>query len=162
MNKRYERQVTGDGNAAPEVAESQFAAFEQEARKNAEASNQLPDLGKIEDRDKRGADTIEASGKVKPRIPIHEVDNMAEEMAARFSGSVERVTTELGSNALTVTIVTKHGTSKASADVEDWTAAGVKKALADVEEKMNGKSSEEPKDKLAEAVREVAKGCSLQ
>lgn len=176
-NKRYERQDTGvvlnkTGQTATGIPVSenvpagapQFDAYIEAERKASDAARSLSETtGKMEDRDQRGADAIDGAGKTKARIPIHEVDALAEEMAGRFSNSVDRVRSELQGDVLTVTITTKHGTSTASADVDDWSAAGVKKALKTIEEKMQGKSntdkeSSEPKDKLADAIRDIAKG----
>jgi len=169
--KRYERHDTGAaqnktgeavtgipiGENVPAGA-PQFDAYIEAERKANEAARATEASGRMEDRDNRGADAVDGKGNIKPRIPVHEVDALAEEMAGRFANHIERVTSQLDGDTLTVTITTRHGVSKASADVDDWTAAGVKKALRDIEGKMNGKAAEQPADKLAEAVREVAKG----
>lgn len=137
----------------------QYATFEEAATKVAADASRVADSGPMEDRDNRGGDDIDGEGKTKTRLPIHEVDAMAEEMAGGFSRDVQNVNTSLDGNSMTVTITTKHGTSRATADVADWTKAGVKKALDEIKGKMTGETPSEgnqPKDRLAAAIRDVA------
>lgn len=137
-----------------------FEAFKAAETEN---TNQLlaaeaHDEGRMEDRDGRG-DPVE-DGKIKPMIPIHEVDALADEWAAGFAREIVRVTSEADDSTLTVTVTTRHGTSKASAKVDNWTAAGVKKALAAIREKYEGKvdaSADNPDKALADAVRQAVK-----
>ncbi len=167
--KRYERSTdnvveTGKtgipaSGADLEQGDTQFDAFVQAERNASINARRSEDSQKMEDRDNRGADELDDKGKTKTRIPMHEVDALAEEMASRWARDIDRVHAEANGNSLTVRITTRHGDSRASADVDDWTASGVKKALKEIEDKMNGSSTpDEPKDKLAEAVREIAKG----
>lgn len=145
----------------PETAPGspQYATFEQAANKAAENANRVVDAGPMEDRDNRGADDLDDSGKTKQRVPIHEVDAMAEEMANGFARDITNVRTTLDGNAVTVAITTKHGTSRASANVENWSKSGVKKAMDEIKGKMNGDAAsdgDQPKDRLAAAIRDVA------
>jgi hypothetical protein len=172
--KRYERRaessdkpaVTNDivSNVRPETTSpvmTQFDAFEERARQiatDAESpSNQTH--APIETRDTRGPDHLSDDGKTKPRLPIHEIDRLADESAREYANDVLRVEAKAG-DGLSVTIVTKHGASTATADVDEWTEDGVQKALKEIRGKITGEidaSSDEPKDKLADAVREIAK-----
>lgn len=174
MNKRYERRSdkSGDNKAvvqdgAPEeivtgvpatedapVGTTQFSAFEAAERKASETARLGATAEPVENRDNRGA--MEGKGK---RISISEIDVIATEWARERSQHVERVSSSASGDTLTVNVTTRHGTASSSAEVDTWSEAGVKKALKEIGEKMDGKrsASDEPRDKLAEAVREVAK-----
>lgn len=171
-NPRYERKTepapdlnkTGEIVTGVPITEDvpagspQFAAFEAHAEKVNEANLRINTDQPIEYRDNRGNQVVD--GKYAEQIPIHEVDAMAEEMAGRFANGVERTSTQLDGNTLTVTIVTKHGVAKGSADVKSWNKAGVKAALGEIEDKLTGKAaaeSDNPDKTLADAVRAAAK-----
>lgn len=91
-------------------------------------------------------------------FPIHRIEEMADESARSYSRDVRNVRSKAEGKTLTVTITTIHGTANASADVDKWTEANVKKALAEIEKKISGDGNEAAasKDRLAEAVRDVA------
>jgi hypothetical protein len=93
-------------------------------------------------------------------FPLHRIEEMADESARSYAHDVRNVHAKAQDKTLTVTITTIHGTSAASADVDKWTEANVKKALSEIEKKISGEDSgaDAPKDRLAEAVRDIASG----
>lgn len=142
-NPRYERRGAQAPHPQGELATGipitddvpagspQLATFEAAVQEAAEIVD--TDEGPIEDRDNRGA--VEGNGK---RIPITEVENLAGEMTGRLTRDEARTRASLDGDTLTVAITTKHGTSKASADVKNWTASGVKSALEEIEAEIRG------------------------
>ena len=147
--------VTGiPATAETPVGSTQFDAVEEHAKDAADnATNPLgATFEPIENRDQRGNDDG------KSRLPIHEIERLADESARGYSNGLTNVKATASDDKLTVTVTTVDGTSTASADVDKWTEAGVNKALKDIERQIKGeKSDSKPEDKLADAVREVAK-----
>ncbi len=133
------------------VGSTQFQAFEAHANEVRDNIEQ-PLAQTYEPIDSKGPDADIG-------IPMHRIEEMADESARSYSHDVRNVKTTMEGKTLTVAITTIHGTAKASAEVEKGTEAGIKKALSEIKRKVSGEEGEDtPKDRLAEAVRDVAAG----
>lgn len=113
-------------------SEAQYQA--QKAREAEAADEPKANVNEMADLARHRGDPAPAQAPAE--IPLDDLDEMTRAWASTFAREIKEVTPIADGMTLKVRIVTRHGTSTESAEVEKWTKPEVKKALDEIKKKM--------------------------